>query len=322
MRRAVRRPVSRLTTAPISSSVCRLPFISASALPSRTSCDRLRRRRPGCAARRRARRPRDVELELLRRPPRSARAGRPGSADQAQLGRVDRARSELSSHGCATAVGIGGSALQRRSAAGTSRGLRSIAASRFDAGCDAGAPERSPPSAVRRKRSRLLGRQLAARAHRRVRGGVEAALQRCSVSGASFGSAAIARSSSSASDERLPLDSPPCSAGERRALFSGFSSLDHAADQVEGPLVGRRRPRGRDVEQQPRPGVEQRPALDATPRASLRLRRASSSRSQVASRPGRAARAPRRRADGQREPRRLVDRLEACARSRPSRTSR
>ena len=37
MRRAVRRPVSRFTTAPISSSVCRLPFISASALPSRTS---------------------------------------------------------------------------------------------------------------------------------------------------------------------------------------------------------------------------------------------------------------------------------------------
>lgn len=36
-RRAVRSPVSRLTTAPISSSVCRLPFISASALPSRTS---------------------------------------------------------------------------------------------------------------------------------------------------------------------------------------------------------------------------------------------------------------------------------------------
>ena len=37
MRRAVRRPVSRFTTAAISSSVCRLPFISASALPSRTS---------------------------------------------------------------------------------------------------------------------------------------------------------------------------------------------------------------------------------------------------------------------------------------------
>ena len=37
MRRAVRRPPSRRTTAPISSSVCRLPFISASASPARTS---------------------------------------------------------------------------------------------------------------------------------------------------------------------------------------------------------------------------------------------------------------------------------------------
>ena len=35
--RAVRMPVSRATTAPINSSVCRLPFIRASALPSRTS---------------------------------------------------------------------------------------------------------------------------------------------------------------------------------------------------------------------------------------------------------------------------------------------
>src|SRR5271166_6471545 len=37
MRRAVRMPPSRATTAPISSSVCKLPFIKASALPSRTS---------------------------------------------------------------------------------------------------------------------------------------------------------------------------------------------------------------------------------------------------------------------------------------------
>ena len=37
MRLAVRRPVSRFTTAPISSSVCRLPFISTSARPCRTS---------------------------------------------------------------------------------------------------------------------------------------------------------------------------------------------------------------------------------------------------------------------------------------------
>ena len=37
MRRAVRIPVSRATTAPISSSVCRLPFIRACASPLRTS---------------------------------------------------------------------------------------------------------------------------------------------------------------------------------------------------------------------------------------------------------------------------------------------
>ena len=37
MRREVRSPVSRATIAPISSSVCRLPFMSISALPSRTT---------------------------------------------------------------------------------------------------------------------------------------------------------------------------------------------------------------------------------------------------------------------------------------------
>jgi hypothetical protein len=37
MRRSVRSPVPVRTTAPISSSVCRLPFISISALPSRAS---------------------------------------------------------------------------------------------------------------------------------------------------------------------------------------------------------------------------------------------------------------------------------------------
>jgi hypothetical protein len=41
MRRSVRRPVALRTTAPISSSVCRLPFISISALPSRASCTAL-----------------------------------------------------------------------------------------------------------------------------------------------------------------------------------------------------------------------------------------------------------------------------------------
>ena len=44
MRRPVRRPVSRATTAPISSSVCRLPFISSSASPCADQLDRLGRR--------------------------------------------------------------------------------------------------------------------------------------------------------------------------------------------------------------------------------------------------------------------------------------
>src|SRR6187399_857964 len=42
IRRAVRRPVSRATTAAISSSVWRLPFISASARPQRTSSTALK----------------------------------------------------------------------------------------------------------------------------------------------------------------------------------------------------------------------------------------------------------------------------------------
>ena len=50
MRRAVRMPVSRATTAPISSSVCRLPFIRASARPARTSSTALAAESWLCAA--------------------------------------------------------------------------------------------------------------------------------------------------------------------------------------------------------------------------------------------------------------------------------
>ena len=50
MRRPVRRPVSRATTAPSSSSVCRLPFISSSASPCADQLDGFRRR--GVAVRR------------------------------------------------------------------------------------------------------------------------------------------------------------------------------------------------------------------------------------------------------------------------------
>ena len=50
IRRSVRMPVSRATTAAISSSVCRLPFISAAALPSRTNATALAAESWLCAA--------------------------------------------------------------------------------------------------------------------------------------------------------------------------------------------------------------------------------------------------------------------------------
>ncbi len=50
MRRPARRPPSRATTAASSSSVCRLPFINSSALPSRTSSTALRAALPASGA--------------------------------------------------------------------------------------------------------------------------------------------------------------------------------------------------------------------------------------------------------------------------------
>ena len=89
-RRAVRSPVSRLTTAPISSSVCRLPFISASALPSRTSSTALSAESWLCA-RVDDRQPRDVDAVLLRdRLDPRARTDQ-DRRDQAELRRVDGA---------------------------------------------------------------------------------------------------------------------------------------------------------------------------------------------------------------------------------------
>ena len=90
-RRAVRSPASRRTTAAISSSVCRLPFISASALPSRTSCDGRGRR--GLAERRiDDLDSRDDRCRAFRRHRFDARA-RPDEdrRDQAVLRRLDRA---------------------------------------------------------------------------------------------------------------------------------------------------------------------------------------------------------------------------------------
>ena len=82
-RRAVRSPVSRRTTAPISSSVCRLPFISASALPSRTSATAFSAESWLCGGVD-DRQARDVDAFAPARPPRSARAARPGSARSAR----------------------------------------------------------------------------------------------------------------------------------------------------------------------------------------------------------------------------------------------
>ena len=113
MRRSVRRPVSRLTTAPISSSVWRLPFISASALPSRTSVTAVGGRVWLCGGIHDLQL-RDVDAVLLRR--RLDARARPDQdrRDQAQpLPRRSTAFSELSSHGWATAVDDRRQRLQR-----------------------------------------------------------------------------------------------------------------------------------------------------------------------------------------------------------------
>ena len=111
-RRLVRRPVSRLTTAAINSSVCRLPFISISALPSRarrtavsaepslcgaSTTSKAEMSSPNCAATAAMRACGPTRIGL--RMPICAASTAP--------------RSELSSQGCATAQGTGVSALQR-----------------------------------------------------------------------------------------------------------------------------------------------------------------------------------------------------------------
>ena len=88
-RRAVRSPVSRCTTAPISSSVCRLPFISASALPSRTSSTAFAAE-PGCMARRRLA-GRDVDAVFLGHGLDARLRADQDRRDQSESRRVDRA---------------------------------------------------------------------------------------------------------------------------------------------------------------------------------------------------------------------------------------
>ena len=102
IRRPVRSPVSRATTADISSSVCRLPFISASARPSRTSATALRGGVDAVLG--------VDDLHVAEVDPELVGDGRDlvlrpdqDRADEPHLRGLDRASSEISSHGCAIA---------------------------------------------------------------------------------------------------------------------------------------------------------------------------------------------------------------------------
>ena len=110
-RRAVRSPVSRLTTAPISSSVCRLPFISASALPSRTSSTALSADAWLCGVSTIGSPAMSMPCSFAIASIRARGPTRIGAISPS-FAASTAPRSELSSQGCATAVGVGGSALQ------------------------------------------------------------------------------------------------------------------------------------------------------------------------------------------------------------------
>ena len=114
IRRSVLSPVSRRATSASSSSVCRLPFISELGLARADQLDRLGRGRVAVrhvddldAA--------DVDPQLLRDALGSSAPDRPGSARSFRP-RRPRARpsSEVSSQGCATAVGTAGMLARRR----------------------------------------------------------------------------------------------------------------------------------------------------------------------------------------------------------------
>ena len=151
MRRAVRMPVSRATTAPISSSVCRLPFISASARPARPARPPWRRSR-GCALASTI-----VEARRCRAQPAPRRRGcapraRPGSGSISPSRAASTAlSSETASQGWATAV------VDRRHAAAPPSTRRSYLSC---APCAAGTGiVRHWPSSFGRLRSRLAAEQ-------------------------------------------------------------------------------------------------------------------------------------------------------------------
>ena len=119
-RRAVRRPVSRDTTAPMSSSVCRLPFISASALPSRTSSTALAAEASLYGASTIGRPAMSMPCSFATASMRAFGPTRIGAMSPS-FAASTAPRSELSSHGCATAVGVAAAPCRNRGASGTSR---------------------------------------------------------------------------------------------------------------------------------------------------------------------------------------------------------
>src|SRR5207249_4181453 len=104
-RRSVRNPVSRLTTSLISSSVCRLPFMSRSARPSRTSSTARAAAAWLCGT--------SAISYCSMSSPHVLATVRIRSTGPTRIGAMMPARaasttapSEASSHGCATAVGL------------------------------------------------------------------------------------------------------------------------------------------------------------------------------------------------------------------------
>jgi hypothetical protein len=107
-RRLVRNPPSRATTAPISSSVCRLPFIRHSAFPARTSATAAWAEAVLCAASTRSKPEMSSPACAATASMRAMGPTRIGVIRPA-LAASTAPRSDDSSHGCATAVTTAGS---------------------------------------------------------------------------------------------------------------------------------------------------------------------------------------------------------------------
>src|ERR1044072_5248029 len=106
MRRPLRKPPSRPTTAAINSSVCRLPFIRSSALPSRTSSTAFAAAAWLCSTSTIWKLPRSIPAELATAAIFAAGPTRIGDISPVPAASTapDNA---VASQGCATAVGIG-----------------------------------------------------------------------------------------------------------------------------------------------------------------------------------------------------------------------